>query len=322
MKKLSSKISVVIVGFGYWGKNLARVISGIPEVSIAGIIDPQISRSQADTGGRRIPVLRDMDTVLRDADVDAVIISSPARSHFTIAKAALIQNKHVFIEKPMTLSTRDAKTLVALAQKNKRVILVDHTYMYSDAVIQMKGMMDRGDIGPVYAMESVRMNWGTIRSDCSVVWDLAVHDIAVYRYFFGPPARVRTTGFHYGGAGFPRRATVCLENGCGVSGLFDVSWVYPTKVRRLTLLGTKGCLVMDETEEKGNIHMYQNGLAKKIMNPDDTRKEPLRRACEDFVGCIRKGGIPRVSGSDGAAVVSVLEAADRSLAREQGWEAL
>jgi len=308
MKKLLSETSVVIFGFGYWGKKLEHILSAMPKVNIAGIVDP------------RIPNSRDLDTVLRDTDVDAVIVSSPAQSHFAIARAALTHNKHVFLEKPMTLSVDDAKTLVALARTHKRVILVDHTYMYSDVIVQMKRIIDHGDIGMVYAMESVRMNWGTTRDDCSVVWDLAVHDVAIYRYFFGPPTRVRTIGFQYGGARIPNRATVYMENRRGVSGIFDVSWVYPKKVRRLTLFGTKGFLVMDETEAKGKIHVYQNGLIEKTISSDDFRKEPLRRACEDFVACIQTDGTPRVSGSDGAAVVSVLEAAQRSLTGTEGWK--
>jgi predicted dehydrogenase len=322
MKHTSSKISVVIVGFGYWGKTIARVVAGIPDLNITGITDPGIRDSSVDIANCRIPVIRDMDTVLRDAGVNAVIISSPAQSHFNIAKEALIHNKHVFIEKPMTLSSHDAKILVALAHKNNRVFLVDHTYIYSDIIAQMKRMMDLGDIGVVCAMESVRMNWGTVRNDCSVVWDLAVHDVAIYRYFFGPPTRVRATGFQYGGAGFANRATVYLKNERGISGIFDISWMYPKKIRCVTLIGTKGFLVMDETETKGKIHMYQNGLVKKTIDWDDTRKEPLRRACEDFAACIQKGGTPRVSGPDGAAIVSVLEAAERSITGIQGWEKL
>ncbi len=311
---------MVIVGFGYWGKRLARVASGIPEVNIAGIIDPGVRDSSVDIGSRRIPVFQDMNTVLRDTGVDAVMISSPAESHFAIARAALIHNKHVFLEKPMALSVADAETLTTLAQKKKRVLLVDHTYIYSDTIVQMKSVMDRGDIGTVYSMESVRMNFGTTRHDCSVVWDLAVHDVAIYRYFFGPPTGVRATGFRYGGAGFPKRATVYLGNGRGVSGIFDVSWVYPKKVRRLILIGTKGFLIMDETEAKGKIYMYQNGCLKKTITSDDSRKEPLRRACEDFIACIQKGGTPIVSGRDGLVVVSVLEAAGRSVSGTQKWE--
>ncbi len=320
MKKISPIISVVIIGFGHWGIILARVLSDIPGVRIVGIVEPGTRDSSVDIGDRHIPVLRDMDTVLKDTGVAAVLISSPAESHFNSAKAVLIHNKHVFLEKPMTLSARNAKTLVALARTHQRVLLVDHTYLYSDVIVQMKRMMDRGDIGSVHAMESVRMNWGTIRSDCSVVWDLAVHDVAIYRYFFGMPVRVRTTGFQYGGARLPNRATVYLDNGRGVSGISDVSWVYPKKVRRLTIIGTKGCLAMDETEAKGKIYMYRNGLTEKVITSEDIRKEPLRGACEDFVVCIQTGGTPRVSGSDGLAVVSVLEAAQRSLTGAEGWE--
>lgn len=313
---------MVIAGFGYWGKILARVVAGIPDVRITGITDPGIRDSSVDIGNFRIPVLRDMDTVLKDEGINAVMISSPAQSHFDIAQEALIHKKHVFIEKPMTLSSRDAKMLVILAQKNNRVFLVDHTYIYSDAIAQMKRMIARGDIGAVYTMESVRMNWGTQRPDCSVVWDLAAHDVAIYRYFFGPPTRVRATGFQYGRVGFPNRATVYLGNRHGISGICDVSWVYPKKIRLLTLIGTKGCLVMDEIELKGKIKMYRNGSVEKTIDSDDALKEPLRRACEDFAACIQEGRTPRVSGTDGAAVVSVLEAADRSLTGPQEWEEL
>jgi predicted dehydrogenase len=321
MKLTSSKTSVCIVGFGYWGKILVRIMIGIPGVRIVSIVDPGMHVISVDMRGRRIPVLRDMDTALKDTGVDAVMISSPAGSHFSIAKEVLLHNKHVFIEKPMTLSVADAETLTMLARKNKRVLLVDHTYIYSDAVVQMKRIMDHGDIGTVYAMESVRMNRGTQRADCSVVWDLAVHDIAIYRYFFGSPASVRVTGFQYGGESIVNRATVYLENNNGISGIFDVSWVYPKKIRRLVLIGTKGCLVMDDMGKKGKISLYQDGRIKRIIDSDDVRKEPLRRACEDFISCIRTGVTPRVSGSDGVAVISVLEAAQRSLTGGKEWEA-
>lgn len=325
----SKPISIGLVGSGYWGLKLAQRFSQMDDVRIAGVFDPDKNRQQMVSGVLRLPIINNADKLIARPDIDAVVIASPASTHFRYTMLGLNNNKHIFVEKPMTLLHEEALTILRLAEKRKRIVLVDHTYLYSNEVQTLKHIIERGDLGHIYAAESFRMGSSSVRDDCDVVWDLGVHDVAIFRHLFGLPLRVSASGVRHHSAAITDRATITMQFAKDLYGTIAVGWLYPDKIRSISIVGTRGALLFDDTKHKGKITVYDTPFHRKDGKKPSRRviriagshdAEPLQRACEDFIASVRLEQKPHVGAVDGVEVVVVLAACERSMAHRQRWE--
>ena len=231
-------IKVGLIGFGYWGPNLARNFNINPDLELAAICD--FSTDRLKTARRFYPQATLYDSAedfFKNSGLDAIAISTPVATHYGLAKAALDSGRHVWIEKPMTQTVAQAEDLVELAYKKNRVLLVDHTFVYTGAVIKIKDLVEKGDLGDLIYYDSTRVNLGLFQQDVNVIWDLAPHDISILDYLMPfKKLEVSATGSHYYGNGIVPKSllTIYLEN--DVIAHINVSWVSPVKIRQ-TLIG-------------------------------------------------------------------------------------
>jgi len=325
-------INVALIGYGYWGPNLARNLHELPGSNLAACCDLDAARlalvqalyPQTRTTSR-------VAEVWDDASIEAVVIATPARTHFELAKAALDAGKHVLVEKPLTVSSQEAEELVELAKAQDRVLMVGHTFEYNPAVLKIKELMDQGQLGEVYYAYSTRVNLGRVQRDLNALWSIAPHDISILIFLFGQmPSEVSARGASYLNSGVEDVVFVDLLFPNGATAHVHASWLDPSKVRRMTIVGSKRMVVYDDVESEGKVKVYDKGVLKMgdsqifgefqyrlhsgdINIPRIDMSEPLRNECAHFIECIREGKRPRTDGENGLRVVKVLEAAQRSL---------
>ncbi|MBI4229449.1 MAG: Gfo/Idh/MocA family oxidoreductase, partial [Planctomycetes bacterium] len=276
---------------------------------------------------------RNADDLLSDDGIDAVAIATPVATHFDLARRALERGKHVWVEKPLTRSVKEAAALVALAEKHRRVLMVDHTYLYSAPVRTLREMVTGGSLGKVLYANSTRVNLGLFQKDINVVWDLAPHDLSIMNFLLGArPERVSVEGSRNVNPAIEDVAFVTLRYPGGALFHLHVSWLDPCKIRRITIVGDKQMAVYDDLDSAEPIRVYDKGVEKlpylhsygefrmfyrigNMVAPRIEMHEPLRAACGAFLGAIQ-GGKPTASdGRAGAALVAVLEAAQASVER-------
>jgi len=334
-------VNIGIVGIGYWGPNLVRNFNSIEGCSIKGICD--ISRERLNsisTTYRGIPCTCDMKELLSDPSIQAMVISTPASSHFDHARQCLKSGKHVFVEKPLALTVEECEELIALADKNKLCLMVGHTFLYNDAVIKTKELIRNKALGDVLYVYCQRLNLGKIRNDLDVVWNLAPHDISILCYWFdGLPLRVRAKGYSYIQREIADVAFMTLDFPGGIGAHVHVSWLDPNKTRLITIVGTKKMLVYDDISLDRKITIYDKGpvLVSKaggdqtpigyatyddfkielrdgdITIPCMKVREPLNHECKEFIRCVRSGSRPLADGKNGLDVVRVCRAGTLSM---------
>ena len=327
-------IAIGIVGYGYWGPNLARCVAETAGCTLAAIADR--SSAALERAGRRHPAARllvDWRDLVADPGIDAVMIATPVASHFELALSALRAGKHVFIEKPITPSAREARLLIAEADRRQRVLMVDHTFVYTSAVEKISELV-RGDaIGQVLYYDSTRVNLGLFQRDVNVIWDLAVHDLAILDHILGAePLAVSASGVGHFSGRPENMAHLSLFYPGGAVAQINVNWLAPVKVRQTLIGGSRKMILYNDLDPIEKVKVYDRG----VMLPDDTDgitemmvsyrtgdmwaphlsfKEALLVEIEHFVDCVDKGLEPRTSGRSGLRVVELLEAATRSLRR-------
>jgi predicted dehydrogenase len=323
--------NVAVIGAGYWGPNLVRNLVENPLCSRVTVCDQapdKIARIL-----RRYPGIRatsDAAEIFNDPTIDAVMIATPPRTHFELARATLMRGKHVFIEKPFTLSTETAQELITLARRQGRIIMVGHTFEYSPPVRKIKQIIDSGDLGEIFYLSATRVNLGLHQKDSSVVWDLAPHDLSMFLYWLGEtPSEVMATGKDFVQPGIPDVAFIFMRFGSGAIAHIQVSWLAPSKLRRTTIVGSSKMLVYDDTQNLEQVKIFDKGVhyrdpdtfgeyqlsyrAGDIVSPKIDTFEPLQAEVNDFLESIRDGRQPSVNGERGLRVVQVLEAVERSL---------
>jgi predicted dehydrogenase len=328
---------VGIVGYGYWGPNLARNFqeaSGTRVVAISDLRPERLAQVQD-----RFPEARmstDFRELLADPNVDAVVIATPVSTHYSLALAALQAGKHVLVEKPLASSSKQARELIDAAERLGRTLMVDHTFVYTGAVQKIKDLVDSGQLGRLYYYDSVRINLGLFQHDISVMWDLAVHDLAIMDYVLD---RVPRAAAAIGVAHIPGRPVnmgylTCFFDDDLIAHL-HVNWLAPVKVRRTLISGDRQMIVYDDVEPSEKIKVYDKGItvtnglgnglepahdllvgyrAGDMMAPQISLTEALRVEAQHFVECISTGRRPLTDGRSGLRVIQVLEAAERSLA--------
>lgn len=329
-------LNLGIIGYGYWGPNLVRNFMEIPgaRVTMVGDLDAQrLARVTA-----RYPTVqttRDAGELIRSPAVDAVVVATPVSTHAELALQALRAGKHVLVEKPMAASSADARRMIAAAARHRRVLMVDHTFVYTGAVRRMRELIASHALGELYYYDSVRVNLGLFQRDVNVIWDLAVHDLSIMDYVLGRPAQaVSATGMSHM-AGHPENiAYITVFFGGGLLAHFHVNWLAPVKIRRTLVAGSAKMIVFDDLEPSEKLKVYDKGLTVS-RKPDDQYQmrigyragdmwapyveptEALRAEALHFVDCVARGATPLTDGAAGLRVVRVLEAASRS-ARQQG----
>jgi len=323
-------LRVGVIGYGYWGPNLARnfnELSASDLVAIADRKDEQLERAR--TKYPDILLTKDYKEFF-NMGLDAVIISTPPKTHHPIAKDCLSHNLHALIEKPMTLNSQDAEELIELAKAKGLTLMVGHIFEYNSAVMEMKKYIDSKELGDVYYIDTARLNLGLFQRDSNVLWDLAPHDISTLLYLLEQtPVSVSAHGMACVTEGIHDVAYLNLVFSNNLMAYIHVSWLDPSKVRRITVVGSKKMAVYNDLGAEGKIKIYDKGVdpeytdtfgefqyayrAGDIIIPSFRFVEPLREECQHFLDCIVNHSEPRSSGLDGLRVTKILEAAERSM---------
>lgn len=325
-------VGIGLIGFGYWGPNLARNFSENADCRLVGVADRVESRRSV--VARRYPattLYSDAADLISDSNVDAVAIATPVSSHFPIAERALLAGKHVLVEKPMAATSLECEKLIELAEKQGRVLMVDHTFVYNGAVRKIKEVLDSGDLGKVFYFDSVRVNLGLFQHDINVMWDLAPHDLSILSYLFGTtPVEVSAIAASHMSQ-MEDQVYLSLRYEDGLLAHLHVNWLAPVKVRQILVGGSKQMLVYDDNQPSEKVKIYNKGasvgtnsesvhqmLVQYRMGdmhaPKIDGTEALKLECEAFVDAIQKGRPALTDGKFGLSVVQVLEAAQKSMA--------
>jgi predicted dehydrogenase len=329
-------IRIGVIGYGYWGPNLVRNFVETPGARVVFITD--LRRERIEAAAARYPGVRTSTNHLEligDPAVDAVVIATTVSTHFELAMAALTAGKHVLVEKPFTASSEDAVRLIAEAERRRLVLMVDHTFVYTGAVIKMREMTQAGELGDVYYYDSVRINLGLFQHDVDVLWDLAVHDLSIMDYVLGvQPAAVSATGFAHV-EGKPKNiAYMTMFFDGPLIAHVHANWLAPVKVRRTLLGGSRRMIVFDDLEASEKIKVYDRGISLNpspenvyqmqvgyrtgdMWAPQLAVREALATEAAHFVECVTQGRAPITDGHAGLRVVRLLEAASASM-RGQG----
>jgi len=318
-----------VIGWGYWGPKIARNLNSLPNAMVTMVADQDARRlaplavNQSWVKTTTLP-----EDVFR-SDVDGVIIATPVRTHYQLAKRALLHDKHVLVEKPLTADVMEAEELVALAQEQRRVLMVGHTFEYNPAVNELRKLVQNGDLGKIYCIEAERVNLGLFRNDINVIWDLAPHDVSILLYLLGKrPEQIRVRAHAHIQSNIHDIAHLDLGFADGMTAHIHVSWLHPCKIRRVTVIGDARMVVYDDTNPAEMLKIYNKGADVhadpgvsyrfgEITIPHIDWIEPLRLECEDFANSIRSGTQPRAHGGVGLAVVQVLAAAQEALEKQK-----
>ena len=325
-------INIGIIGYGYWGPNLARNFSEIPGFNLAAIAD--LDEAKLEVVRRRHPAVKtttDFHALLGDSSIDSIAVATPVGTHFEFGMAALKAGKHLWIEKPMTETSLQAQKLVDEAERRKRVLFVDHTFIYTGAVRKMVEIVKSGELGRVYYYDSVRVNLGLFQRDVNVIADLAVHDFSILDNLLGEhPVAVSASGTNHFPGTPENLAYITLFYESGVIAHTNVSWLAPVKVRQILIGGSKKMIIYDDLEPSEKIKVYDKGVSftddpKQIQEMRVTHRtgdmwapklvmtEALRVGGEHFVDCVENGKVPETDGKLGMRVVELVEAATSSM---------
>lgn len=335
-------IKIAQIGCGYWGINLFRVFSQVGQVSHLIELDSSLEEKVKKINPKTA-FTDNWKEVVQSPEVDAVVIATPAGSHYQLAWEALNQGKHVLVEKPLAMTTEQASQLIQLAESKNRVLMVGHTFLYNRAVLILRDLVQSGEIGKVYYAYSQRLNLGRVRQDVNAMWNLAPHDVSIMVFVLGQePKFVSATGQSYLQPGLHDVVFMTLGFENGVMAHIHVSWLDPNKIRQMTVVGDRKMVVYNDMIES-KIAIYDNGIQRRdphaplegfdnfgawqlslrpgdIVLPKIDFKEPLQVEASHFLECIRRGQKPLTDGYNGLTVVKVLEAAQRSLEHGGGRE--
>jgi predicted dehydrogenase len=335
---MNTKLRIAVIGAGYWGPNLARNFHTSPDWDLVAICDLDLERAQkvADTVGG-VRAVTSLNDLLSSDDIDAVAIATPARTHHGITRAALNAGKHVMVEKPLADTGVRGRDMVRAAAERGLVLMADHTYCYTPAVLKIRELIAEGALGEILFIDSVRINLGLIQPDVDVFWDLAPHDLSIIDFILPGglrPRSVSANGADPLGAGKSCIGYLVLPLPNGAIAHVHVNWLSPTKIRQMIVGGTKRTLVWDDLNPQQRLSVYDRGVDLDLQALDgaerkaatvsyrlgDTwspalpEREALGAMAAEFAESIRDRRPPRTDGEAGLRVLSVLEAASKSLA--------
>ncbi len=324
-----------MVGAGYWGPNLARNFRSADEWELVAVCDLDLDRARS-VAGRDCGATDDLDGLLARPDVDLVAVATPAETHQAVAEAALRAGKHVLVEKPLAHTRAAGRAMVALAQERGLVLMADHTYCYTPAVLAIRDLIARGDLGEVLFVDSVRINLGLVQRDVDVFWDLAPHDLSILDFVLPGGLRPLSVAAHGAdplGAGRACVGYLSLPLAGGAIAHAHVNWLSPTKIRRMVVGGERRTLVWDDLNPQQRLSVYDRGVDLAQQSEDAVERtasrisyrlgdtwapalpegEPLRAVVAELAASIRERRAPRTDGAAALRVLTVLEAATASL---------
>ncbi|HEY1894156.1 MAG TPA: Gfo/Idh/MocA family oxidoreductase [Chthoniobacterales bacterium] len=329
---MKPQIAVGVLGCGYWGPLLVRNFKGLSDCRLKAVCDvntkrlKHISALYPDVEGVTDPL-----QFLNGSGLDAVVIATPVKNHYSLAKASLLAGKHTFIEKPMASSSAECEELIEIAQRNGLVLMIDHTFLYSSPVQKIAEIVQAGDLGDIRYINCRRLNLGLFQKDINAAWDLAPHDISIILHILGEfPTAISCQGNAHITPGvedvtnmslsFPRKRFVTIQS----------SWLEPRKIREMTIVGTRRMIVYDDLRTREKIRIYDMRVERPphydtfaefqysyhygdSYIPHIQQEEPLKLACQHFIDCIQTLSQPLTGGREGLEMVRILEAASASL---------
>jgi predicted dehydrogenase len=326
----TNSVQVGVFGYGYWGPNIVRNFHSLENCRVKAICDKsEASLKRARRAYPEAKLTTDFFEIVTSPEIDAVAVVTPVWTHFDLAKAALLNGKHVFVEKPFTSTAQQAEELIELAERKRLKIMVDHTFLFSGAVRKIRELVDNKILGNLYYFDSTRVNLGLFQHDVNVIWDLAPHDMSIMDYIIQakPEAVVATGGTHLNCLADMAYITVYFPE--KVVAHINVNWLSPVKVRTTLIGGEKKMLVWNDLEADEKIKVYDKGVqitsgqgvydllvsyrSGDVWAPRVEQTEALKLELEYFVDCIRNDRVPFNDGVAGLRVVKLLEAADQSL---------
>src|SRR4051812_6740705 len=330
-----NKLKIGIVGAGYWGPNLIRNFSICPLTEVAAVCDS--SRARLEAIGRthsHLTLVGSLDQLIEQG-IEAVAIATPVSTHYELAARCLEAGLHVLVEKPLAAPVQEGQALVALAERHQRVLMVDHTYLFNNAIRRIKEIVDHGELGDLYYIDSIRINLGLFQRDINVVWDLAPHDLSIVDHILGCDARsISAWGCAHADRNIEDIAYVNVDYNERMLANFHLNWLSPVKIRQMIFAGSCKSLIFNELNTTEPIKVYDRGIelgeeaedrrrllvsyrTGDVWSPHIEAGEALQGVVSHFAECIRDGKTPLSDGELGLRVVRQLEAATRSI-RAQG----
>jgi predicted dehydrogenase len=324
-------MNIGVIGLGYWGPNIVRNFLSQECVDLVTCCDQDERQLIAIRKKfNNVVTTKDATDVFRDESIKAVAIVTPIKSHFALAKQALLHGKHILVEKPLTSSVAEAEELIELAQRQNLKICVDHTFLYTPAVEKIKELISTGELGKIYYFDSTRINLGLFQSDVNVIWDLVPHDFAIMNYLLErKPLALRAMGADHVGSGRENIAYVHIDFGENLIAHFHVNWLSPVKIRQTLIGGSKKMVMYDDMENSEKIKIFDKGIVVNeaeeryqqlvnyrlgdVRSPLLNNTEALNALIKDFIESIITDKSTRAMGHHGLSVVSLLEATQESL---------
>ncbi|OGS22580.1 MAG: hypothetical protein A2252_03105 [Elusimicrobia bacterium RIFOXYA2_FULL_39_19] len=327
-------IQIGVIGYGYWGPNLARNFHEIQDCKLKYICDLNDKNlNNAKTRYSDTIVTKNHLDILQDKEINGIVVATPVSTHYKLVKEALEHYKDVLVEKPLCNSVEQAKELVELAKKRNRNILISHTFLYSPPVIEMKNILNRKHLGEVFYIDSSRVNLGLFQPDVSVIWDLAPHDVSIIAYWLDElPDHVSCHAQSFIRKDIHEVAYITLFFKSKVLAHIHTSWLAPSKLRRTVVIGSDRMVIYDDIDPAEKIKIFDKGVVRNpetfgefqlsyrsgdIISPHLQAIEPLKAECCDFLDCIQKRKAPKSDAAFGLRVVKILAAAEAS-ARQEG----
>lgn len=329
------KIGIGIIGCGYWGIHYVRIFSELPNSQMVKVCDLQEER--LNRVRQRFPLVEscnDIQQLLDDPSIDAVVVATPSSTHYEITKECLLHDKHVLVEKPFVMRVVEGEELIDLAEEKRRVLMVGHTFLYNPGIQKMKRCIWDNDFGDIYYLHATRTNMGPIRKDVSALWDLVPHDLSIFGDLLGiQPTWVTAVGANVLGNSREDVGFITLAYPNSVLGHIHVSWAEPHKVREVVVVGSKKRIVFNDLDNLERVRIFEKGVSPPkadvnsygefqflmrdgdIISPKVEASEPLKNQCAHFLDCIAKGVTPLSDGRNGLDVVRVMVAIDESVKR-------
>ena len=328
-------IRLGIIGAGYWGINYVRVFSELPDATVAIVCDANADRLRlVRERYPQVAVTTAVDEVFSRKGLDAVLVATPATTHYEIGRRCLLAGKHVLVEKPLTTNAADGDELIRVAKEQNRILMVGHTFLYNSAVRKLKELVSSDNFGKPYYLHATRTNMGPIRQDINVSWDLASHDVSIFNYLLeAQPDWVSAVGSRSLGSDREDVAFCNLHYPNNVLANVHVSWLEPNKVREVVAVGSRQRVVFDDLDNLEHIRIFEKGVAASnveaesfgefrllvrdgdIISPRVDAAEPLKTLAAHFLECIATNTKPLTDGANGVAVVKAMCAINESLAQ-------
>lgn len=322
---MHSKIKIAVIGCGRWGINHVKTAHSFFGKNLVKVCDyDPAAELKVKNISPDIHFVSDLIEVIEDDSINAVIIATPAETHFDVAKRCLLNNKHVLIEKPITLYSAHAEELIKIAKKKNLKIMVGHILLYHPAIIKIKELIINGELGELQYIYSNRLNLGTIRTEENILWSFAPHDISVIQYFTDSnPIDIKAHGGNYVQSKIEDTTLTFLTYPGNIHAHIFVSWLHPFKEQRLVVVGNKGMIVFEDSVPKDKLKYYKKGFTKnngkiekfekdfQVVSFDNT--QPLLEEQKHFADCILNNKSPLTDGKHALEVLRILEAAEKEL---------